>query len=245
MSIENKISERRKQLDMTQQQLAKPAEISLLLEEEDGLEKKWQLSDRLFSEDNMYTFVKATAAAKNMTQTSWALNFMKEKHKGQFRKGKDKVPYISHPLTMACHAFALGIEEDDILAAILLHDVIEDCQVLPEELKVDSQVTEAVLLLSFPEIDKKLKEKVKGEYFRGIAQNRIASIVKLLDRCNNISTMAIGFSKRKMIEYIDETEQYIFPILDTVKQEYPEFYNAAFLLKYQMKSVIETLKRIL
>lgn len=215
------------------------------MEEEKVLDKKWNLNDRIFSEDNMYTFVKATVAAKHMTQTSWALTFMKEKHKGQFRKGKDKVPYISHPLTMACHAFALGIEEDDILATILLHDVIEDCEVAVEELKVSSQVKEAVLLLSFSKTDQQTKEEAKKEYFQKLLQNRIASIVKLLDRCNNISTMAMGFSKTKMIEYIDETEQYIFPILDNVKQEYPEFYKAAFLLKYQMKSVLETLKRIL
>lgn len=78
-----------------------------------------------------------------------------------------------------------------------------------------------------------------------IENNRIASIVKLLDRCNNVSTMVTGFQPNKMAKYIDETECYILPLLDKVKHEYDEYYDATFLIKYQILSVLETLKRTL
>ena len=68
--------------------------------------------------------------------------------------------------------------------------------------------------------------------------------MKLLDRCNNISTMAIGFTKDKIVQYIEETEAYAFPLLDHVKDTWPEYYNAAFLLKYHIKSILESLKRL-
>ena len=107
------------------------------------------------------------------------------------------------------------------------------------------EVLEAVRLISFNMIDGLSKEESKAIYYSEIGKNRLASIVKLLDRCNNISTMATGFNKKKMAEYIDETEKYILPLLNTVKHGYDEYVDAAFLLKYQMLSVMETLKRTL
>lgn len=209
------------------------------------MDVEWNLDDRLFSEDEMYSFVKSTAAAKELEQTGRALVLMKKYHDGQYRMGKDTVPYISHPLMMACHAIALGIEEDDMLAAILLHDVVEDCDVTVEELDVNDTVKEAVTLLTFTIYEGKSREESKEIYFRNLSNNRIASVVKLLDRCNNISTMATGFSKEKMAFYIKETEKLVPPVIEKVKNEYPEYYNISFLLEYQMKSVIETLKRIM
>jgi len=63
-----------------------------------------------------------------------------------------------------------------------------------------------------------------------------------LDRCNNVSGMVTAFSKERIADYIDETEKYIMPIVDIVKHAYPEYYDAAFLLKYHMVSVMESLK---
>ena len=209
-----------------------------------SLDAQWELNDRLFSENDMYVFVETTATERNLLQTMDALKIMKEKHKGQFRKGKDKVPYINHPLLMACHAFALGISEDDILATVLLHDVVEDCDVTVEELEFSDTVKKAVALLSFSTAGK-TKEKAKELYFQKISDNRIACIVKLLDRCNNISTMATGFNTTKMISYIKETEKYIYPLAKDVKDKYKEFMGAAFILEYHIKSVIETIKRTL
>lgn len=75
--------------------------------------------------------------------------------------------------------------------------------------------------------------------------NKIAAMVKILDRCNNVSHMAAAFSKEKLIEYISETEEFVFPLIDHVKHNYLEYYNAVFLLKYQMLSVMEALKRMM
>lgn len=95
----------------------------------------------------------------------------------------------------------------------------------------------------------KPEEKRDGweeEYYGAIAEDRIATIVKVLDRCNNISLMAGGFSRQKMAQYIAETETYVMPLLDVLKRRYEDgCYNAAFLLKYQMMSEMENLKRLL
>lgn len=74
-----------------------------------------------------------------------ALLFAAEKHRDQFRKDK-KTPYIVHPLEAASVAAALTSDKE-ILAAALLHDVVEDAGVKPEELKekFGERVTELVL----------------------------------------------------------------------------------------------------
>ncbi len=208
------------------------------------LSAEWDLQDRLFSEDKMYSFVKEAAEAKGMSLTRRALAMMKKYHEGQYRKGKDRIPYINHPLSMACHAFALGISEDAVIAAILLHDVVEDCGVPAEALDTSQEVKEAVSLLTFSQHEGQSREEAKNIYFKRLSENRLAVFVKLLDRCNNISTMVTGFSKAKMISYIRETESMVFPLLEQVSDD-PEYSSAAFLLKYQMKSVIETIKRLL
>ena len=87
------------------------------------------MSDRLFHEDRMYTYVKTYATMKNMSQTVKVLPYAKTLHKGQYRSGKDKVPYIYHPLLIACHALALGLDDDVLISTALLHDVCEDCNV--------------------------------------------------------------------------------------------------------------------
>ena len=88
-------------------------------------EHPWQMREKLFDEERMYTYLKAKAQSLGLSQTLAALPFARACHQGQFRKGGKPVPYIIHPLTMACHAFAMGLADDDVLAALLLHDVIE------------------------------------------------------------------------------------------------------------------------
>lgn len=194
------------------------------------------LSDRLFDENRMYTYIKTYANAKGLYQTAKVLPYARELHKGQIRKGHDHVPYIYHPLLIACHALALGLDDDDIISAALLHDVCEDCGVKAEELPVNEITKQAVALLT------KDYEIEESEYYRKISENPIATMVKLLDRCNNISGMAAGFSKEKLVEYIKETEKLIYPLLQKAKSEYSMYSNQIFLIKYHMISVIEAIK---
>lgn len=201
------------------------------------------LSDRLFNEERMYTYVKAYAAFKNLPQTSRVLPYARELHAGQVRRGKDSVPYIYHPLLIACHALALGLDEDNLISTALLHDVCEDCGVPVEELPVNEETKEAVSLMTKPKYKGPKSDQYYETYYAGIEKNPIASLVKLLDRCNNISSMATGFSRERMVGYIKETERWIYPLLHHTKHSFPQYSNQIFLIKYHMTSLVETLKR--
>ena len=135
------------------------------------------------------------------------------------------------------------IKQDELIATILLHDVIEDCPITLDELDVNENIKMAVDLLTFKMYSGMDEEESSKLYYENISKNKIASIVKLIDRCNNVSTMATGFKDSKIVEYIEETEKYVLPLLSHVKREYDDFYDATFLLKYQLLSVMESLKR--
>ena len=210
--------------------------------DEDLVNVTRMLSDRLFDEKRMYTHVKSYAQALDLFQTLRILPYIREKHEGQFRKGKDKVPYIYHPLLLACHALSLGMKDDDLVSAALLHDVCEDCGVAFEELPVNDETREAVRLLTKNKTLIRASEKGLAAYYEEISKNRIASIVKLLDRCNNISGMATAFTEKRMAQYIQETEKYIYPMMENTSNQFPEYANQIFLIKYHMTSVIEAIR---
>lgn len=211
----------------------------------------WQLTDQMFSEEHMYSKLKAFAQAEHLTETYQALPYMRKCHEGQIRdpaRGTNQsIPYIVHPLTMACQAHAMGIRDDTVLAVALLHDVCEDCGVLPEELPFSDNVKTVVELLTkkkhrFKEIG---RTEALAEYYEYLRSNRTAMLVKCLDRCHNLSTMASSFSRERMTRYIIETEKHILPILEEIKSLYSDLNDAAFLLKYQMLSLLETQKALL
>ena len=102
--------------------------------------------DRLFHEDNMFERFSSFAEKEQLEETKKALCYMKKQHEGQYRKqnrfSDEKVLYINHPLLMACHLYALGIRDDALLSATLLHDVVEDTDVSLEELPFNAEIKE-------------------------------------------------------------------------------------------------------
>lgn len=227
----------------------KPYGFFLDSESEGEKEYSFLIRDRLFQEDNMFTRLRSTASAEKLDETYRALQYIRERHAGQFRKlgifSKEKVLYINHPLLMACHAHALGIRDDALLASILLHDVVEDTGVTKEELPFSDEVKTIVGLVSFSVPAGKSKEESKEEYYKKISENGKACVVKIIDRCNNVSTMAGSFSKEKLEEYINETEKYVLPLTTVLKNQYPEYSELSFVVKYQIIGVLETIKNML
>ena len=216
---------------------------------EDRNSYEWELREQLYSEEHMFTRLKTISELSGLKETYKALYYIREQHSGQFRKklkySDAKIPYIVHPLMMACHAHSMRLGDDKLLAVILLHDVCEDCGIAPDELPFSEEVREAVALLT-KEFDRNVsKEENETRYYDAIKRNRLAAMAKVIDRCNNVSTMAGSFNDKKLAGYIDETETYVFPVLSAIKQTWPEYNNAVFLIKYQMLSVLETLKVML
>ena len=102
-------------------------------------------------------------------------------HEGQKRRFSDK-PYISHPLAVKRVLEAAGVVDENVLAAALLHDTIEDTILELDDLRDEAgdSVSDLVNELTFTGCDKR-------EWLESFAEKSPEAIViKLCDRICNI-----------------------------------------------------------
>jgi guanosine-3',5'-bis(diphosphate) 3'-pyrophosphohydrolase len=74
------------------------------------------------------------AAAERSPLVRGALEKARSDHEGQIRNGSGGMPYVEHPMTVAGLLDEQGYGEE-VLAAALLHDVVEDSDTTLEELR--------------------------------------------------------------------------------------------------------------
>jgi len=130
-----------------------------------------------------------------------AYTFAEKAHSGQKRSsGED---YIIHPINVAGTLIKLKLDMDSIVAG-LLHDVVEDCGVTPEEIEKEFSHNIAQIVVGLTKISKikfKTKEESQAENFRkmvvAMAKDLRVIIVKLADRMHNMRTL----------QYVNEDKQ--------------------------------------
>ena len=215
--------------------------VSAILEEKPGT---FKMKDAIYDWTHMKTYLKTCARNYKLPQTLRAVDFAEEAHKGVSRK-RSAVPYIYHPYSLACHALALDIRDDALLAACLLHDVVEDCPGIGlKDLPTGEEAREIVRLVTHADTTDENRDEVMRAYYREMRANPKAVLVKCLDRCHNLSTMAGGLSRERIFRMISETETY-YPALLQVLKDTLAYNNAYWLLKYQIESMLDIYKRLL
>lgn len=115
-----------------------------------------------------------------------AVQFAMKAHKGQIRKGTKK-PYIVHPLEVADIVAAMTSDEE-ILSAAVLHDTIEDCAGVTEEI-LRAHFGERVASLVAGESEDKSKswEERKGTTIRRLKkESRELQMIALADKLSNM-----------------------------------------------------------
>ena len=141
-----------------------------------------------------------------------AIEFMKQKHRGQ--KRKQGTPYHTHPLAVAKLLKDKGVPIEYQIAG-LFHDLIEDTDCTYEEIISFSneEVLEAVRLVS------KEAGYVMAEYIGNIKQNDMARMVKLADRIHNLSESPMA-NRKFQAKYIKETQDwYVGLAKETIFEE--------------------------
>lgn len=213
--------------------------VSSIVEEK----KPFKTKEAIYNWEHMKTYVKITAKHNNLRNTLKAVDYAIEAHEGQKRK-KSVIPYIYHPLNLACHALSMDIKEDEVIAACLLHDVIEDCKRKLDDLPVNDETKELVRLLTCAKTNDSNRDQIIRAYYGEIVTNPKAALIKCMDRCNNLTTMSWGLSRDRIYRMISETEEY-YPALIKAMKETPEYNNAAWLLRYQIESMLDIYKRLM
>lgn len=156
-----------------------------------------------------------------------AYAFAEKAHKGQMRSSGEE--YIIHPINVAGTLIKLRMDEESIIAG-LLHDVVEDCDVSPEEIEKEFSHGIAQIVVGLTKISKikfKTKEESQAENFRkmvvAMAKDLRVIIVKLADRMHNMRTLQY-VSEEKQRKIATETLDIFVPLasrlgINSVKTE--------------------------
>lgn len=115
-----------------------------------------------------------------------AVEFATKAHEGQVRKGTRK-PYIVHPIEVAEIVRAMTSDEE-VLCAAVLHDTIEDCTGVTEEI-LRSRFGERVAELVAGESEDKSKtwEERKSTTIRHLkTESRELQMIALADKLSNM-----------------------------------------------------------
>lgn len=170
-----------------------------------------------------------------------ALEYAASFHTGVRKDGH--TPEFDHQIKIALYIRTL-VEilsfPEETLASVFLHDVCEDHDVSFDEIesKFGRTIRDAVVRLT------KIHRGIRVPpdiYYSKMAKSPIASIVKGADRMHNMQTMATVFSEAKQVFYIQETLDFIFPMLKEARRTFtkqePVYENVKLVLQSQIELI--------
>ena len=190
--------------------------------------------------DKMFTYLRGFFKGAKMHQSMAALGFARERHEGMKRKGNGQ-PYIVHPLSMACYAVGIGIRDDKIIAAMLLHDVVEDTTTSFSSLPVDDEVRLIVDCVTIQPYPDENKWQCKERYFNNLMRHPGAILCKGADRFDNLSTMEGEMSLKSIERNVVETKFLLLPVMRQAKNRWPDMYDYINTYRHDIKVVCNIL----
>jgi guanosine-3',5'-bis(diphosphate) 3'-pyrophosphohydrolase len=157
-----------------------------------------------------------------------ALSFAANKHRSQFRKGSEPIPYINHPIAVADLIVRTGkVHDEATLAAALLHDTVEDTETTFEELEAEFGPLISKLVAELTD-DKKLpkEERKRLQIEHAPSLSPRARIVKLADKICNLRDVVqdppAGWPLKRKQEYFDWAKS----VVDHLRGTNPNLENA-------------------
>jgi guanosine-3',5'-bis(diphosphate) 3'-pyrophosphohydrolase len=136
------------------------------------------------------------AAADRSPLVRAALEKARSAHEGQTRNGSGGMPYVEHPMTVAGRLDEHGYREE-VLAAALLHDVVEDSDTTLEQLRelFGDEVAGMVGALTDDESIESYRERKAEHRERVAAAAPEALAIYAADKLTNSTTLRAAYNE--------------------------------------------------
>ena len=173
-----------------------------------------------------------------------ALEYCLLKHDGQRNGGDPEAIHqlrIFHGLrTMHNHITSPHIK----YSGVFLHDVVEDKNVPITEIETlfGAEVADVVNLLSKEELGVKRDSQ---SYLPNVFNNEHASVLKLGDRNDNISTMVGVFKPVRLLRYYEETVTEFLPRIKEARRKFPRQEQVYENYKLQIQNQLKLIRHII
>jgi guanosine-3',5'-bis(diphosphate) 3'-pyrophosphohydrolase len=138
----------------------------------------------------------------------------------QFQTRNDGTPYFWHPTRVTRILLdELNVTDPDLLITALLHDTLEDSDILtPKVLKYNFGPNVAYLVETLTKeirvSDGPLREQIDREYVNRLRDAPLAArIIKLCDRLDNMRCLDFNL-KRNPYKYVKETSEHYMPMAE-------------------------------
>lgn len=187
-----------------------------------------------------------------LTAEEYTNHHQKEPNKQNFNDNGELIrasgePYINHPLRVLLILIHERLFDEDVLKAAIMHDLYEDTTYSYRNAKegFDKDVADLINCVTnvsedqYKKIDDGItpEEQDYAEIIRKCNEHKIAFYIKFADRLDNLMTMD-AMPVDKQIKKIEDTRNYIFPLLNLFKAnrfiKYIE--NAIFKIEESIKS---------
>jgi len=165
---------------------------------------------------------------KEKIMASKALSWAEQGHLNQFRDSG--VTYVIHPIRSALILVEeLGIQDNEMLCAALMHDLVEDSGYTIEHIENEFGLETARLVkgVTRPRSDNETEEEKlidKPKKFKEIAQSdENLRLMKLCDILDNMRAMGYiseaHINYPKILRWKNELKEYVLPIAENTNQK--------------------------
>ncbi len=164
----------------------------------------------------MYVERNSSLDMNSPTLETKAERFATAMHEGQYRKG-GSTSYIAHPAAVVGLLKGIGIQDQEILAAGWLHDVVEDCNVPLERIRNEftPRVADIVGRLT-RDVD---RDAYKARMRASSYATRIVKLADMVHNCSDLSDLLPEKTVRRKVEDCLST------YLDIARETCPEFHS--------------------
>lgn len=134
-------------------------------------------------------------------------------HNGQTR-GANSTPYVYHCFDVAGRLVEAGIDVPQVIAASILHDVVEDTDATIELVSstFGGDVGKLVMDLTLPETHRKVPKKIEWQVRQMGLMSDFGRAIKVADKTSNVADLRIdppGWGKKAVLGYVVDSKQVV------------------------------------
>jgi (p)ppGpp synthase/HD superfamily hydrolase len=173
-----------------------------------------------YTRDELIKDIRSKVDPAGLTAILGAYEMAHSVHEYQMRS--DATPYFWHiSRVVKIMIRELELYNSDVISAAYLHDVLEDSDIITADVikynfgayvaHIVEVLTKNIKLMGI------MREQENHQYIERLSYSSIdCKIIKLLERLDNYRCLEFGV-KRNPFKYIEETEQYYFPMAEKEK----------------------------